>query len=295
MSNTLIKRIFNRLSVMGVFSWIPDDTFLRSAFRIYTGKKLNLDLPEGYNEKLQWLKLHDRNPIYTTMVDKYLVKDYVKNYLGEEYVIPLLGVWDNANDIDFDILPERFVLKCNHDSGSTIICEDKNEIDVALIKKKLNKHLKRNKYNYAREWPYKNVVPKVIAEEYISDSKTKDLYDYKVYCFSGIPKFIMVNTGRHNGKTTANYYDANYNLMNFSWGYPVSDRISKISKEKFDDLLEKAKILSAGFPHVRVDFYEADGKIYFGELTFYDGSGFAEFDPSEWNIKIGKWIELPKK
>lgn len=289
----IIKRLVNKLSCCGALKWIPDKPFLCFVYRIYTGKRLHLAHPATYNEKLQWLKLYDKNPAYTAMVDKYLAKDYVKEMIGEQYIIPLLGVWESADDIDFDALPDKFVLKCNHDSGSTIICTDKNNLDRTAVRKKLNRHMKVNNYNYAREWPYKNVVRRIIAEEYIANPNVNDLYDYKVYCFSGEPKFMMVNTSRRSGKTTANYYDSDYNLMDFTWGYPRSETIVKIPKEKFDELFEKAKVLSTGLTHIRVDFYEADGRLYFGELTFFDGSGFSLFDPPEWDEIIGSWIELP--
>lgn len=294
MEVNIFQRAFIRIARTGLLSWIPDEAFLRFMYLLMMGKRLHLKNPRTYNEKLQWLKIYDRKNEYTRMVDKYLVKELVKNKIGEEFVIPLLGVWDDASEIDYDKLPDQFVLKCNHDSGSTILCQDKSLFDRAAAEKKLNEHLKRNKFDYGREWPYKNVRPKIIAESFVFDRSEGELLDYKVYCFQGEPKLVMVNTGRNQNLTKANYYDSDYNRLDFKWGYPAASNIRKLSKECFAEMLNKACILSKGIPHVRVDFYVANGRLYFGELTFFDGSGFAKFDPPEWDRKIGEWLILPQ-
>lgn len=270
---------------------IPDKLYLKFIYKIKIGKSLNLKNPKTFNEKLQWLKLYDRNPLYTKLVDKYEVKDYVANIIGKEHVIPTIGVYDSFDDINFEKLPKQFVIKCTHDSGGLVIVKDKNKLDIEKAKKKINKSLKKNYYYCGREWPYKNVKPRIIIEKYMEDNKTKELRDYKFFCFNGIPKFMFLATDRQKNQTKFNFYDMNFNLLPFTQGHP--NDLRKISKpEKFDEMVALSKKLSVNIPHVRVDFYEINGKVYFGEMTFYHYSGFTKFDPEEWDEKFGNYIVI---
>lgn len=276
---------------------MPDEEYLKKCFKACMSDYLHLDKPKTFNEKLQWLKLYDRKPEYTVMVDKYKVREYIKDKIGAEHLISLLGVWDSADDIDFNKLPNQFVLKCTHNSGlGMYICKDKSKLtqkQTKAIRKNLTKGLKQDYYLTGREWPYKNVPRKIIAEKYMED-ETGQLRDYKFYCFNGEPKIIMINSDREIGKTKADYFDMDFNWLDLKWGYehaPV-----KPSKPKnLEKMKEFAAILSKGIPELRVDFYEVDTKIYFGELTFFDGSGFDKIEPKEWDEKLGNWIMLPQK
>ena len=288
---------FNVHKKLGFYNKMPDEEFLKKAFKVYIGDKLNLETPQTFNEKLQWLKLYNRKPEYTVMVDKYLAKDYVAKAIGEEYVIPTIGVWDKAEDIDFNQLPNRFVLKCNHNSGlGMYICKDKSKLtekQIKTIRKNLMRGLKQDYYLTGREWPYKNVPRKIIAEKLMED-ETGQLRDYKLYCFNGEPKIIMINSDREIENTKADYFDMDFNWLDLKWGYEHA--AVKPSKPKnFEKMKELATILSKDIPELRVDFYEVNNKIYFGELTFFDGSGFDKIEPREWDEKLGGWITLPQK
>lgn len=269
-----------------------DLLYLKVRYRCVMKRRLNLDNPQTYNEKLQWIKLYYRKPIMTKMVDKYAAKEYVANIIGEEYIIPTLGVWDSVEDIDFDALPNRFVLKPTHDSGEYIICKDKSNLDKEKALKKLKKSLKRNYFYENREWPYKDVKPRIIAEQYMEDERG-ELNDYKFFCFDGEVKAILIATERHTKHGPFfDYFDKDFNHFPFEQGGPNSNK--QIEKpEKLDEMCEMARKLSKGIPHVRVDLYCVKGQIYFGELTFFDSSGMAEFNPEEWNYTFGSWIKLP--
>lgn len=275
---------------------LPDDVFLRLKYYAFIGKKLNLDNPKTYNEKIQWLKLYDRRPLYTSMVDKYAVKKYVSERIGQEYIIPELGVWDHPEDIDFDKLPNQFVLKVTHDSGGLVICKDKSKLDIAKAEKKLKNSLKRNYYALHREWPYKDVKRRIIAEAYMEDLKTSELRDYKFFCFNGKVKMMFVATGRQNAndETRFDFFDEKYNHLDLINGHPNADVLPECPKT-FDTMKLLAEKLADGIPHVRVDFYEVNGKIYFGEMTFFHWSGFVPFQPESWDYTMGRWIELPTK
>lgn len=277
---------------MGIFNCLPDKSYLELIYYAHFGKKLDLENPKTFNEKVQWLKLYDRKPEYTTMVDKYEVKKYVAEKIGKEYIIPTIGVWDHVVDIDFESLPNQFVLKCTHDSGNVVICKDKSKFDTKKTKKKIEDSLKREYFFWGREWPYKNVKHRIIAEAYLEDETTQELRDYKWYCFNGIPQILAIFCNRTIGKTKVNYFDMNFNHLEFNWGYPHAVNPPK-KPVNFDKMKQFAFILSKNIPLLRVDFYEANGNLYFGELTFYDGSGFDKMDP-EWDEKIGSWICLPK-
>lgn len=290
----MYTRIFDALNYRKMLNWLPDKVFLEAAFRARFGRKLNLNNPETFNEKLQWLKLYNRKPEYTKMVDKYLVRDYVKEKIGEEYLIPLLGVWDDPEKIDFDELPMQFVLKCNHNSGlGMCICKDKNSLDINKVKEELKKGINQNYYLTSREWPYKDVPRKIIAEKYMVDESGYELKDYKFYCFDGKVKLVMINSDRMSSeKTKANYFDENYQPLDFVWGYENAE-IPPQKPEKFEEMKYLAEKLSEGISHVRIDFYQTPSGIYFGEITFFDGSGFDAIEPIEWDYKIGSWIKLP--
>lgn len=290
----MYTRIFDALNYRKMLNWLPDKVFLEAAFRARFGRKLNLNNPETFNEKLQWLKLYNRKPEYTKMVDKYLVRDYVKEKIGEEYLIPLLGAWDDPEKIDFNELPMQFVLKCNHNSGlGMCICKDKNSLDINKVKEELKKGINQNYYLTSREWPYKDVPRRIIAEKYMVDESGYELKDYKFYCFDGKVKLVMINSDRMSSeKTKANYFDENYQLLDFVWGYENAE-IPPQKPEKFEEMKYLAEKLSEGITHVRIDFYQTPSGIYFGEITFFDGSGFDAIEPIEWDYKIGSWLKLP--
>lgn len=279
----------------GKYNDMPDREYLQRRFQAEFGKSLNLDSPQTFNEKLQWLKLYNRKPEYTMMVDKYKVREYIAQELGEEYLIPLLGVWDDPDEIDFDALPNQFVLKCNHNSGTGMcICKDKSKLNIEKVKKELRKGLKEDYYLKFREWPYKDVPRKIIAEKYMEDA-SGELRDYKFYCFNGVMKFVMINSDRNTDKPTrADYFDRDFNWLDFTWGYSHAE-VHPQKPEQFEKMVAIAERLSKGLPHIRVDLYDCNGKIYFGELTFFDGSGFDKIEPLEWDYKIGEMLKLPSK
>lgn len=281
-------RIFAFLDSKGKLKFVPDTKYLELVYRGYTGKKLKLEKPNTYNEKLQWLKINDRNPFYRKMVDKYEVRSYIANTIGEKYLIPMLGIYEDFNEINFDKLPNQFVLKCTHDSGGVVICKDKNKFDINSARKKINKHLKRDYYYSGREWPYKNLKPRIICEEYLKDNIT----DYKIMCFSGQPKLIQIHNNRSEGNHTIDFYDINWNKTEIKRDVPTA-KIPIARPTKLNEMLEIAKELSKNEIHVRVDLYEVDGEIYFGEKTYYSGSGFLNFEDDEHDILLGNWIKLP--
>ena len=273
---------------------LKDDVYLKLLYKSVTNKNLNLQNPETFNEKLQWLKLYDRNPEYTKMVDKYEVKKYITNVIDEKYIIPTIGVWDNFDDIDFNKIPNQFVIKCTHDSGGIYICKNKENFNKEEAKKIINKCLKRNYYYYSREWPYKYVKPRIIIEKYMSDESNYELKDYKFFCFNGIPKFVQVDFDRFSNHKR-NIYSLEWKLLNFEIEFP-SDKHKKIEKPiNFEKMIELARLLSKDIPHIRVDFYSINEKIYFGELTFYHGAGLEKFTPNEYDKILGNWINLPNK
>lgn len=273
-----------------------DKYALNIAFKKQFGYSINWKNPQTFSEKLQWLKIYDRNPIYTQYVDKYESKLIVADKIGEEYIIPTLGVYNSFDEINFDQLPNNFVLKCTHDSGSVVICEDKKKFDHVHAKNILTKGLSRNFYFQGREWPYKKVRPRIIAEQYMNDNENDSLTDYKFYCFNGEPKFLYVSYG------LANHDTAFINYLTLCWEKTPFSRPDYKEFEKlppkpcnFERMIKLAKKLSKGIPFLRVDFYEINKKVYFSELTFYPGSGFTPFVPSEWDRKVGELLKLPRK
>lgn len=270
---------------------MSDEFYIRTLWRMVMGYKLDLKNPKTFNEKLQWLKLYDHNPLYTILVDKLRVKDWVAEKIGAQYVIPTLAVWETADDIDISQLPNQFVLKCNHDSGSVVICKDKTTFDLDAAKEKLGKTLKHNFYWEAREWAYKYVKPCVLAEVYMNDESHDELLDYKVFTFSGKPRMIQVDFGRFTSHKR-NLYDNSWNFINASIQYP-NDANTMIEKPKvLDEILGLAQTLSEGLIHVRVDFYLINNKIYFGEMTFYHGGGYESFSHDELALYMGSHIVL---
>ena len=290
---------FNRFDSRNLLRILPDKIYIKWRFRLKFNKKLDLSNPKSYSEKLQWLKLYDKNPDYTKMVDKYLVKQYVSEIIGEQYIVPTLGVWENFEEIDFSLLPNQFVLKCTHDSGGLVICKDKTKLDKETAKKKIQNCLKTNYFWSGREWPYKFVKPRIIAEKFMQDSKDSEeegLTDYKFFCFNGEPKamFIATDRAKEGVETKFDFFDMEFNHLPFTNGHPNSEKEIK-KPEKFELMIELAKKLSVGIPQVRVDFYESEGNIYFGELTLFHWGGFVPFEPKEWDYKFGEWVDLPKK
>nr|MBQ5604518.1 glycosyl transferase [Bacteroidales bacterium] len=273
-----------------------DETYLKLRWYFLMGYRLPINNPQTFNEKLQWLKLYDRKDIYTTMVDKYEVKEYVSKIIGNEYIIPTIGVWDTVDEIDFDALPNQFVLKCTHDSGGLVICEDKGKLDIKKAKAKLRECLKFEYFWYGREWPYKNVKPRIIAEQYMVDESGYELKDYKFFCFNGCVKalFVATDRGKINEETKFDFFDENFNHLPFTNGHPNSTKCV-MKPQSFDKMKELAALLSKNIPHLRVDFYDINGKVYFGELTFSHWSGMVPFEPEEWDYTFGSWIHLPGK
>lgn len=275
-----------------LLAFIPDKAYLHIAYFAHTKNRLHLSDPQTFNEKLQWLKINDKNPIYCKIVDKYTVREYIKQKIGSEYLIPLLGVWDSANDIPFDQLPEKFVLKCTHDSGSVIVCTSKGDIDQKAVKQKLNKALKQNIFYNGREWPYKNVKPRIIAEEFLTEASGMEPKDYKIFCFNGMPRFIQVDQGRFHTHRR-NMYTPEWQPMDMEIRVPRNREREVDKPENLKEMLEFAKVLSKDFPFVRVDFYSVNNRLYFGELTLYPGNGYGKITPDEWNHTLGEWIRLP--
>ncbi len=289
-------KIFFSLGHRGLLNWMSDETYLKIGYRIRMGKRLNLDNPQTFNEKLQWLKIHDRKPEYTTMVDKYEAKKYVAERIGEEYVIPTLGVWDKFDDIDFDSLPDQFVLKCTHDSGGLVICRDKSTLDIKKARRKIENCLKHNFYYSNREWPYKDVKPRIIAEKFMVDESGYELKDYKIFCFDGAAKAMFIASDRSipGEETKFDFYDMNFKHLPFTNGHPNSTKEIK-RPESFEEMKSLAEKLSKDIPQARIDFYDINGKVYFGEVTFSHWSGMMPFVPEKWDYTFGEFVKIPEK
>ena len=280
----------------GWLNWVPDSLYLKVLYRVIMGRKLNLKNPKEYNEKLQWLKLNDRKPEYSTMVDKYEVRGYIADLLGDKYLIPCLGIYDSVDDIDIDALPDRFVLKCTHDSGSVEICKDKSSFDIEGARHRLSQAMKRNYYATYREWPYKYVKPRIIAEGYL-EGDGGDLKDYKVMCFNGEAKIIEVHENRFvEGKVhTQTFYDREWNIVPLTQIETVTvDRPGERPRQ-LDEILRLSELIAKNMYHARIDWYIEGDKIYFGEITFFDGSGFESFSTPEMERMLGDMINLPEK
>lgn len=271
----------------------PDELYLKIIYYLKMGRKLDLDDPKTMNEKLQWLKIHNRKPEYTTMVDKILVKEYVSEKIGPQYVVPLLGVWDDVEDIDFESLPEKFVLKSNHSGNNlgVVICHDKSGFDVEKAKRKLKKSLRLDIYKVYREWPYKNVQKRFFAEEYLG----RDLMDYKFYCFDGYVDSVLVCIDRQIGDPKFYFFDKEWNLRRYNKRGKAAPADFTLPKpEGVDEMFRLASKLSEGLPFARVDFYNVDGKVYFGEITFFPDGGFDANRLPEADMLFGSMIDLDK-
>ena len=274
-----------------------DRSYLEYMYRHKMNKKVvlandNSDL-SLYTEKVQWLKLYDRQPEHTDMVDKYNVRKFIAQTIGEEYLIPNYGVWDKFDDIPFDSLPDQFVLKCTHDSASRVLCKDKKNFNIEKARKHFNKCLSRNYFWRSRQWAYKNIKPRIIAEEFMKDKSSDDLMDYKIFCFDGEPKVIQVDFDRFTSHKV-NFYSTEWEFLPVKIQKYANDPAAAIKKpDCLEQLLFLARKLSSGKIHMRVDLYVINEKIYFGELTFYPDGGFGSFDKPEWDIMFGNWLALP--
>ena len=284
------KTRFYYATKLGFYNHLDDVTYLKKKFRLNIGIELDLENPQTFNEKLQWLKLYDRKDIYTTMVDKYEAKKYVADIIGEEYIIPTLGVYDKFEEVDFNKLPKQFVMKCTHNSGGIVICRDKAKLNKRAAKKKIEKAMKRNYYYSCRDWPYKNVKPRIIVEDFIKDDMTDDLRDYKFMCFNGKPEYVYITV--KNDDIFEDYYDMNFRLIDINHGFRRSE-IDFKKPELFDKMVGIVKKLSEGVPFLRVDLHYVNGKVLFGEMTFYDWGGLRPFSgDGGWDKKLGNLIDL---
>lgn len=282
--------IVKRVGEKGFLNWIPDALYLKIVYRAETGKRLDLKHPMTYNEKLQWLKLYDRRPEYTMMVDKYEVRKYVAEKIGEEYLIPLIGVYDSVDEIPWEELPDKFVLKCTHGSGSNIICSNKRKLDIEEAKKKLRKWMKKNWYWFGREWAYKNVRPRIICEKFLLDKANSVPDDYKLMCFNEQVRLIQHHRDRF-AQHTLDFFDTSWARVSMTQGVPNSIAPSERPRN-LDTMISFAEILAQNTKYSRIDFYYCDGRIYFGEITLYPTSGFTKISPSEYDLVLGELIKL---
>jgi len=274
-------------------NWMSDKLYLSTLWRMVMGYKLDWNHPTTFNEKLQWLKLYDHNPLYTTLVDKYRVKEFVADIIGAEHVIPTLAVYRSVDEIDLSQLPDRFVLKCNHDSGSVVICKDKATFDLEAAKTKLDEALHHNFYWDAREWGYKNVKPLIFAEQFIEIAGAEDLPDYKFFCFDGKVRALYVASERFLSGTCFDFFDMDFNHLDVQNDHPNNPVVHKKPKS-FDEMVAIAEKLSLGIPHVRCDLYDINGHIYFGEYTMYHMGGLSPFVPQSYDEQLGAWLDLSK-
>ena len=277
---------------------LPDELYLKILYKLRMGKKLNLKEPVTFNEKLQWLKLYNKDPLYTKMVDKYEAKKYVASLIGNDYIIPTYGVFNKWEEIDFDKLPNEFVIKCTHDSGGFIICKDKDKLNFKEAQKTINSNLKKNYFYLGREWPYKNVVPRIIIEKYMKNNNEDSLKDYKFFCFNGKVEFMYISNDineHYNISTYTDYFDRNFKKLDMRFKSPNSPEGTIIKKPiNFDKMIEFSELLSKNIPHVRIDWYEINNKLYFGEITFFHSSGFFEVYPKDLMYKYGNMININK-
>ena len=287
---------FSVLSSKGFYNKLSDEKFVRKKWKLMYGRDINLDNPQTLCEKLQWLKLYYRKPEFTSMVDKYEAKQIVSKQLGVEHVIPTLGVWDSVDDIDFDSLPDKFVLKPTHDSGGLIICRDKSKLDIPKAKQKLEKSLARDYYLNLREWPYKRVKRRIMAEPLIEELGKPESIEYKTTCFNGKIGFVTICSGIAHAEYEQrqnDHFDKDFNKMDWYVNYRPA-KVTPKKPEQWDEIIRFSEALAKDIPYLRVDTYIVDGKILFGEMTFYTWGGFMHFEPEEWDLKLGAMLDLPK-
>lgn len=274
---------------------LPDRAYIKLQYHHILGTWPDLKSPKTFNEKMQWLKLNAHKPEYTMMADKYLVKKYISEVLGGVFVIPTLGVWECVEQIEYEKLPNQFVLKCTHDSGSVVICRDKRNFDIDKANKKLAEAMRKNGFWYGREWPYKNITPRIIAEQYLEDSVSETIRDYKFFCFNGIPKFIYISEGLENHATARMaFYDFDGNKMPFHRDDYKQFDIDPVMPSNTEEMRKLSEKLAKNIPcpFVRIDFYSIYGRTYFSEITFTPCSGYMPLAPSEWDEILGGWLNL---
>lgn len=289
--------VAKKLARHGWLNFIPDKAYLSIMFRANLGKRMNWRSPRTYNEKLQWLKLYDRKAIYPKMVDKFEAKQYIADRVGSQFVPKVVGgPWDSFNKIDFTMLPEQFVLKTTHDCGGVWICKDKCKINMVDVRSFIEGHMKDNYYRKHREWPYKHIHPRIFAEEYLEDRTDGELKDYKFFTFNGIPKMMFIASERNNEsvETKFDFYDMDFQRLSIVNGHSNSEKYMA-KPVHFEKMKRLASRLSEDIPHLRVDFYETNGRLYVGELTFFHYSGFVPFSPPEWDEILGTWLPIPQK
>lgn len=293
--NKVFLKVVAKIFKMSAHLIKSDEIYLKLRYYCKFQKKLNLDNPITYNEKLQWLKINYRKTIFTEMVDKIEAKKYVASIIGKEYIIPTIAEYNSVEEIDWKALPNQFVLKCTHDSGGIVICRDKQNLDIKNAKNKLIKGLTHSYYYENREWPYKDCKRRIICEPLMVDESGYELKDYKFFCFNGEVKALFIATDRSNPNedTKFDFFDADFNHLPIKNGHPNATKPIK-KPIAFEKMKELASVLSKGFPHLRVDLYDINGKVYFGELTFFHWSGMMPFEPEEWDYKFGEWIDLKK-
>lgn len=284
-------RIFVTLSTSGILNWVPDKVYLQIFFKLKMGLSLKINNAQGFNEKLQWLKLHDRKELYTVLVDKIAVRTYIEKTIGKNYLIPFIGHYKSFDEINFEELPQKFVLKCNHGTHCLMICTNKEDFDIPLARKYFSKWMKTNYYWYAREWPYKNVIPSILCEKFLSNDENVP-EDYKVFCFNGVPKLVKVDIGRYVNRTRF-FYTPEWERSFFSPGQISSVDIPR--PKLLDEMIQLSAILSKSIPHVRIDWYIVENKLYFGEFTFYHSAGFKKIGTIEDDLIIGSWLKTEKK
>lgn len=291
-----LRNLYDLKIVKKAFQLLPDKVFIDLQYKSLMKKKMNWSDPTTFNEKLQWLKIHDRKPEYTIYADKYAVRRFISGSIGEEYLVKLYGAWDNAEDIDFDSLPDQFVIKANHDSGSVIVCRDKSRLDKNETRGKMREALTHNNYFYGRDWPYKDIKPMIIAEEFL-DNGAEGLIDYKFYCFNGEAKFLYISQGLEYRPTARiTFYDLNGKRLPFKRPDFMLHEVDPVLPDNFKEMIDLANVLAkkVNAPFIRVDLYSVKGKIYFSELTFRPNSGYMKFQPPEWDTKVGMMLDLQK-
>jgi hypothetical protein len=291
----LLNFITYNIANKGYLKIMDDKQYLELMYYILMKKKLNPKNPSTFNEKIQWLKLYDRKPEYTIYADKYAVRQFIKDTIGEEYLIPLLGVYNSVEEIKWDKLPNQFVLKCTHASGANIICSNKTKLNIDKSKKKLKKWMRKNWFWYGREWCYKNIKPRIICEKFMVDESGVELKDYKFMCFNGVPKIIQVMSNRNNRNYNLNHFDLNWDKISINRKSHKENKYYIKKPEKLGQMIEISKKISKKIPFARIDFYSVKDRMYFGEITLTPTSGYMDFENEKDNYLLGSWIKLPDR